>query len=90
VSDDQLEAGLFEDEFEFVEPEQIVILMRNRGWLALKAEMVKRMERTERGLVAEIINGSGPVDQQKVDKARGAIQTMKWIMGLPERQKARS
>lgn len=71
------------------EPELVVALERNRGWLSLVGHIRKKQAGKERVLVHAILKSKEPVDQRKIDYDRGYMDALDWMVGLPERMKAK-
>lgn len=70
---------------------QVVNLEKNRAWISLKGYLYER-RRTEQGKLTKAIfrKNADPVDQRAIDYARGVIDTLEWVLGLPERVKSRT
>lgn len=69
------------------DPQLLVVLERNRGWLALVAQLDGRREKRERALFAEFIKRGEPLDQRKLDYERGYFDALDWVTHLPERMR---
>ena len=65
---------------------QVIQLGMNRAWLSLKSALLRKREKERRKLVdAMLKRRAAPVDQRAVDYTRGVIDTIDFILGLPER-----
>lgn len=71
------------------ERELVVILERNRGWLALRSHIEGRREARERKLVNAFLGRGEPVDQRQVDYLRGYFDAMDWMLSLPRRMQTK-
>lgn len=69
------------------EPEMVVALERNRGWLALQYHIGERRARKEKVLLAAVMRSDEPVDQREVDYLRGYFDALDWMSKLPERMR---
>lgn len=69
------------------DPQAVIILERNRGWLALVAQLDGRREKRERLLFAEFFARGEPLDQRKLDYERGYFDALDWVTRLPERMR---
>jgi hypothetical protein len=67
---------------------QVANLERNRAWLSLRTHLYERRNKIRERVIREVFRKSGePVDQRQVDYARGVIDTINWMLTLPERAK---
>lgn len=69
------------------DPNLIVALERNRGWLSLQTHIAQRRSARERQLLHAILNMDAPVDQRKIDYQRGYFDALDWMAGLPTRMR---
>ena len=69
------------------DPQLLVVLERNRGWLALCAQLEGRREKRQRLLFAEFFTRGEALDQRKLDYDRGYFDALDWVVGLPERMR---
>jgi hypothetical protein len=70
--------------------EQVAKLETNRAWLSLKTHLFLRRNSEREKLVKAIFRKNAePVDQRAIDYARGVIDTLEWMLTLPERVKQR-
>lgn len=72
-----------------VEPEMVVVLERNRGWISLVGHIGNRRERKERVLLAAVMRADEPVDQREIDYLRGYFDALDWMVKLPERMRTK-
>jgi hypothetical protein len=67
---------------------QVIQLETNRAWLSLRGHLLKKREKERRKLVDGMLKRrASPVDQREVDYARGMIDTIDFILGLPDRMR---
>ena len=71
------------------EPEMVVALERNRGWLALLHHIGERRARKEKVLLAAVMRADEPVDQREIDYLRGYFDALDWMAKLPERMRTK-
>jgi hypothetical protein len=71
------------------EPELVVALERNRGWLSLMGHIGSRRERKEKVLLAAVMRADEPVDQREIDYLRGYFDALDWMAKLPERMRTK-
>lgn len=69
------------------EPDLIVVLERNRGWLSLVERIKGRRHAKERILMAKIYTRGEAIDQREVDYLRGYFDALDWMVGLPEKMR---
>lgn len=63
-------------------------LERHRAWLSLKVHLRERRDNLEQRMTRAMFRrGAKPVDQREVDYARGVIDTIDWMLALPERMR---
>jgi ClpP class serine protease len=67
------------------EPDLIVVLERNRGWMSLVSRIEGRRAAKERILMAKIFTRGEAIDQREVDYLHGYFDALDWMTGLPER-----
>jgi hypothetical protein len=67
---------------------QVANLEKNRAWISLKGYLYERRRVEQTKLVKAIFRKNAePVDQRAIDYARGVIDTLEWMLTLPERVK---
>lgn len=65
---------------------QVAALDQNRAWLSLREHLLDKRERERKRLIKGMLGRKAePVDQRAVDYARGMIDTIDFILGLPGR-----
>ena len=70
---------------------QVVNLEKNRAWISLKGYLYERRRHEQTKLTKAILRkNANPVDQRAVDYARGVIDTIEWMLTIPERVKSRA
>jgi hypothetical protein len=70
---------------------QVVGLEKNRAWISLKIHLYERRANEKKRLTNAIFRkNADPVDQRAIDYARGVIDTIEWMLMLPERVKQRA
>ena len=69
------------------DPDLVVVLERNRGWMSLLGHIEARRVVRERQLVHAILSTDAPVDQRKIDYQRGYLDAIAWMTTLPERMR---
>lgn len=69
------------------DPDLVVVLERNRGWLSLLGHIEGKRAAKERILMGKIITRHEAIDQREIDYLRGYFDALDWMTGLPERMK---
>ena len=69
------------------EPDLIVVLERNRGWLSLVSRLEGRRAAKERILMGKILIRGEAVEQREIDYLRGYFDALDWMVGLPAKMR---
>lgn len=85
------ELPVMQDVMEALETDQAQVanLSKNRAWLSLKMHLFAKREKEKERLTRALFRRNAePVDQREIDYARGMIDTIEWVLTLPERTAA--
>ena len=69
------------------DPDLIVVLERNRGWLALVSHIAGRRAAKERILMGKVFTRSESIDQREIDYLRGYFDALDWMTALPAKMR---
>src|SRR5262245_19840148 len=89
-TDQSAATEVLQSEMEALETDryQVARLKNNRAWLSLRGHLLKKREQQRQEVLKMVLGPQAkkePVDQRKVDYARSMIETIDWILGLPEK-----